>query len=467
MHVALLPFLHLMGAMILSHLPGVFSAAQGAAVVVIEDNRGKQVPIKEAFRRTSRDVTEGKGRAHHSVEELSRLWECFGESADSALVTNLEITGIEIVSTGVPGCLVSDEEICDFVVSLSHYEYYREVACTVNSHSWMTSQISEMPGATSFHVGVPRMKSRVNALVYPPDDPIFSRQVELFEALRIEETWKAVRDSGLQRREPIVSLLDTGIKAEHPEFAGRLLKEIDLTGLHGENGTDLHGHGTAMAGIIAANSNNGEGISGIADKVKIRSIRMSINGRGITAVQLVRAWEAVLACGDSDIIVYAYAGGVCRRSASICSRVLKKAVKKGLLVLVSSSNSDEVDSAGEIEQPCSQANGIPGVLCVTSTYVDNPMTLVYGASKLATLAVPSSDVWFPTPEREGSEWLYSKNSGSSVATAIVGGIAALVTSLGHFDLADVERILLNSTKGRAKTDKDEMLYGVLDPYFAI
>ncbi|EER02976.1 subtilisin, putative [Perkinsus marinus ATCC 50983] len=122
--------------------------------------------------------------------------------------------------------------------------------------------------------------------------------------------------------------MDTGIEAEHPEFDRRLLKEIDLTGRHGENDTDRHGHGPAMAGITAANSNNGEGISGIADKVKIRSIRISIHGRGITAVQLVRAWEAVLACGDSDIIVYAYAGGVCRRTASIYNYVLKKAVKK-------------------------------------------------------------------------------------------------------------------------------------------
>ncbi|EER04051.1 Thermitase, putative [Perkinsus marinus ATCC 50983] len=323
-----------------------------------------------------------------------------------------------------------------------------------------------MPGATSFHVGVPRTKSRVNALVYPPDDPIFSRQVELFKALRIEETWKAVRDSGLQRREPIVSLLDTGIKAEHPEFDGRLLKGIDLTGLPGKKDTDRHGHGTAIAGIIAANSNNGEGISGIADKVKIRSVRMSYE-KGVAPVKFSRAWEEALRCDDTDIIVFAYSGKNCGQTAALFSRVLKKAVKKGFVVLVSSSNSDKVDSACEIEQPCSQANGITGVLCVTSTYVDDPMTLVSGASKLATLAVPSSDVWFPTPEREGSEWLYSKSTGSSVATAIVAGIAALVTSLGHFDPADVERILLNSTKGRAKTDKDEMLYGVLDPYLAI
>ncbi|EER19006.1 conserved hypothetical protein [Perkinsus marinus ATCC 50983] len=176
-----------------------------------------------------------------------------------------------------------------------------------------------------------------------------------------------------------------------------------------------------MAGIIAANSNNGEGISGIADRVKIRSIRMSYK-EGVAPVDVSRAWEEALRCDDTDIIVFPYIQENCGETAALYSRVLKKAVKKGFVVLVSSSNSDEVDSACEIEQPCSQANGIPGVLCVTSTYVDNPMTLVYGASKLATLAVPSSDVWFPTPEREGSEWLYSKNSGSSVATAIVAGL---------------------------------------------
>ena len=60
----------------------------------------------------------------------------------------------------------------------------------------------------------------------------------------------------------VVALLDTGVDGSHPDLAGQLVPGTSI--LDGSNGTtDPNGHGTAMAGIIAAIADNGQGIAGI------------------------------------------------------------------------------------------------------------------------------------------------------------------------------------------------------------
>ena len=59
----------------------------------------------------------------------------------------------------------------------------------------------------------------------------------------------------------VVAVLDTGVDASQPELAGKLVAGTSLLGTSAN--TDPNGHGTAMAGIVAANTNNGSGIAGI------------------------------------------------------------------------------------------------------------------------------------------------------------------------------------------------------------
>ena len=60
----------------------------------------------------------------------------------------------------------------------------------------------------------------------------------------------------------VVALLDTGVDGSHPDLAGQLVPGTSI--LDGSDGTtDPNGHGTAMAGIIAAQTDNGQGIAGI------------------------------------------------------------------------------------------------------------------------------------------------------------------------------------------------------------
>src|SRR5439155_308400 len=59
-----------------------------------------------------------------------------------------------------------------------------------------------------------------------------------------------------------VAILDTGIDASHPCVSGNFFAGTSV--LYGSNGeTDANGHGTWMAGIVAAATNNGAGIAGV------------------------------------------------------------------------------------------------------------------------------------------------------------------------------------------------------------
>jgi hypothetical protein len=68
-----------------------------------------------------------------------------------------------------------------------------------------------------------------------------------------------------------VAILDTGVDASQPELAGKLVAGTSLLGTAPT--TDPNGHGTAMAGIVAAGTNNGSGIAGVGyDGVRIMPI---------------------------------------------------------------------------------------------------------------------------------------------------------------------------------------------------
>ncbi|KAF4687565.1 hypothetical protein FOZ60_003786 [Perkinsus olseni] len=112
--------------------------------------------------------------------------------------------------------------------------------------------------------------------------------------------------------------------------------------------------------------------------------------------------------------------------------------------------------------------GFPGVLCVTATHAEEPLVLARRVAKLASLGVPGTEMMSLTPECDGDEWLYGMFRGSSGATAGAAGIVALMKSFKAFKPEEVERMLLNATEGRVKTeDGDEMTYGVLRPDLAV
>ncbi|KAF4661522.1 hypothetical protein FOL47_006643 [Perkinsus chesapeaki] len=284
-----------------------------------------------------------------------------------------------------------------------------------------------------------------DVLFYPPNDPYFEHQRVLFEALHINETWMAVRESGLDRRDVIVTVIDTGVK-EMPDLEGKLLKGLDVSGAPEPSVEDLHGHGTAMAAIIAAGINNDIDGTGIADKVKIRPIRIMASSPFAGLPHLKKGWKKAMTYKDSDIILLAFVWSYTNDDSLLFKALLEKAVKKGKFVVIGASNPNHQDGYGAVAIPCSLANSMPGVVCVTATFTSNPHLLLSNSSLLASFGLPGTDVLIPTLEQEGDERKYKTAKGSSLAAAIVAGVAALMQSFGKFEPDEMKTMLLEATK---------------------
>jgi len=103
---------------------------------------------------------------------------------------------------------------------------------------------------------------------YIPSDPFFPVQWPLENTGqfggRPGADIEAVRGWDLTRGSPsvIVAVLDSGLAANHPEFAGRVLPGFDFVN-EDPDPVDDQGHGTLVAGILAANANNAFGLAGV------------------------------------------------------------------------------------------------------------------------------------------------------------------------------------------------------------
>src|SRR5207237_7576653 len=93
----------------------------------------------------------------------------------------------------------------------------------------------------------------------------------------------------------LVAVLDTGVAAGHPDLQGAIVPGFNLVD-PGKGPADDNGHGTSVAGIIAARANNHEGVAGICWTCSILPIKvLGANGTGDTsqvAAGIVRAADA-------------------------------------------------------------------------------------------------------------------------------------------------------------------------------
>ena len=115
---------------------------------------------------------------------------------------------------------------------------------------------------------------RSRQLAFTPSDPLVSRQWYLTQS-RFYEPWLT-----LPALEQVpVAVIDSGVDATHPELAGKILDSRSFVG--GSASVDTLGHGTFVAGLIAAGVGNGIGIAGLAPSSELLVAKVVTPSRAI------------------------------------------------------------------------------------------------------------------------------------------------------------------------------------------
>src|SRR5439155_5568247 len=122
--------------------------------------------------------------------------------------------------------------------------------------------------------------NRVRHLDALPDDPRYAdSQAGYLQAIGLPAAWDRTTGSDGQ----VLAILDSGVDLDHPDLAGRLLPGWDF--VNNDNvPADDNGHGTMVAGVAAARTNNERGVAGVAWRGWIMPVKvLDANGEATDA----------------------------------------------------------------------------------------------------------------------------------------------------------------------------------------
>jgi subtilisin family serine protease len=237
----------------------------------------------------------------------------------------------------------------------------------------------------------------------------------------------------------VVAVLDTGVDYTHEDLAGNMWTRPDnlapyhdneLGTIDDENGfnaidnasdpMDDNGHGTHCAGIIGAEGENDLGIAGVNWKVQIMPLKfMNAGGSGTTkdAIEAINYAIERKKAGVNVRVISASWGSTQR------SRPLEAAIRKAYendILFVAAAGNSSTDNDRMPHYPSSY--NVPNVISVAALDRHDQLASFsnFGAKSVA-IAAPGVDIL--------STWLgnsYEEKSGTSMATPVVSGVAALV-----------------------------------------
>jgi type VII secretion-associated serine protease mycosin len=252
--------------------------------------------------------------------------------------------------------------------------------------------------------------SPVSALGLP--DPLRPQQWAL-DNVPYEEAWSHTNGAGV-----IVAVVDTGVRADHEDLGGRVLAGHDFVG-PGDGRTDPNGHGTHVAGIIAANADNGVGIAGAAPGVHILPVRV-LDAGGSGSMSTVAAGIIWAADHGARVINLSLGGD----SDSVGVRVaMQYAISKGAIVVAAAGNNGDkpVPERNHPTYPGADPEAV--AVAAVDASLNHPGFSNTGA--YVDLAAPGVGVLSTFSSARNA---YAFMDGTSMATPYVSAAAALVVA---------------------------------------
>ncbi|QCB94245.1 S8 family serine peptidase [Cellulomonas shaoxiangyii] len=282
------------------------------------------------------------------------------------------------------------------------------------------------------------------------------------DMLQARLAWTVTRGAGV-----LVAVVDSGVDAANAHLTDALTGGVDLVGDGlGANGyADLHGHGTAVAGTIAAREHPGSGVVGLAPEARLFSVRVFASddqkareaGVGPDATRLA---DGIRAAADAGAQVVAVAMSSPDDTPALAEAVAY-AAGRGALVVASGGNAST-------EEGTRYPAAAPGALGVTAVDAAGSPSLATHHGPHVRVAAPGQQVL--TSAVAAGDCMYAQQEPrASFATGYAAGAAALVAAAHPDETPAQWAHRLEATAVRPDPDHrdDAIGWGVVQPYEAI
>ncbi|MEV7615286.1 type VII secretion-associated serine protease mycosin [Streptomyces sp. NPDC089799] len=274
------------------------------------------------------------------------------------------------------------------------------------------------------------------------------------QRLLLDELWAESKGKDVR-----VAVIDTGVDRANPQLSGAIDVGAgkDFIDGKGDGTNDTVGHGTKVAGLIAARSNKGTGFVGLAPEATIIPIRQNDGqGKG-NAETLSKAIDHAVDKG-AQIINISQDTDAPLGENSMLGQAVKRAVDKNVLIVASAGN-DGLNGQKRKTYPAAY----PKVLAVGASDRNNERAAFSQPGTFLSVAAPGVDMLSTVPG-----FGQCVDSGTSFSAPYVAGVAALLKAQ-HKDWTPEEIIWqIQQTAERSVKGRDDYVgWGVVDPVRAV
>jgi len=438
------------------------SAVQQGATAAFEEAQGAFVEQEEI------DPVQSETAGAVKKESLGNP----GEDADGTYVTDEVIVVFnEEVSFREANKILEDIDSVD-EETLTRESITEEVVVVgVADDSSVSEAVAELNASSDIAYAQPNYLYTICAT---PNDPRVSEQWAI-HSTKLYQAWDLVKTN----KTVSVAVVDTGIKADHED-----LKDVIVPGSYknvtgGVATGDPHGHGTQVAGVIGAQTDNGKGIAGVSHNAGIVPLRiLQDDGTTMTTKDVYKAYVHLLSDPDGNGKTVAQEANVKVINVSLGTPVrddlvetwVNKAYDAGILTVAAAGNIGAFGSTpanapiypGAFEKAInvSALKEVSGVLGDTF----DASYSFYGTS--INLSAPGTLI---LTTRNTSTSAYASLSGTSFAAPYVSGVAALLFAANPSATPAQVRSVLEKTAQDLGTPGRDNYYGhgQVDPLAAV
>lgn len=269
----------------------------------------------------------------------------------------------------------------------------------------------------------------VDDITFSPDDSAYTDSTQWYlYAIKAAEAWDITKGDP----DIVIGIIDTGVYWHHPDLEGNIWTntgEIPDNNIDDDNNgyiDDVHGwdfgsgdndptedapvHGTHVAGIAAAVTNNSTGIASIGFKTKIMPVKITSGSSG----EFAFPFDAIRYAIDNgaNILNFSWRG---TSYSNAEQELMNYAISKGVVIIAAAGN----DNSDAPTYPASYK----GVLSVAGTQTGDTRYSASNYGETIDVAAPGVSI-YSTWDKSDYRWM----SGTSMSTPLTAGLAALVKS---------------------------------------